>query len=123
MAVFTNLSREEIVYRQIFARLFREVSMSVINRDDPSWRSYKLASKGALTRNYSFRQDAYCRAKNIIYRNGIFEFNLKLERYTHKFSTPKAGDYNISNILASVTAVRFYKVNWERVIEAVGRMV
>ncbi|MEK7521412.1 MAG: UDP-N-acetylmuramoyl-L-alanyl-D-glutamate--2,6-diaminopimelate ligase [Patescibacteria group bacterium] len=121
--VLTNLTHEHLDYHKTFAnykkakaKLFRGVKLAVLNKDDDSFEFFKKASpKNAKIISYSTSGLADIKALNIKNRPSGLIFSATDNGVGYKIQTTLQGNYNASNILASIGVARNLGVDWKTI--------
>jgi UDP-N-acetylmuramoyl-L-alanyl-D-glutamate--2,6-diaminopimelate ligase len=127
-AVFTNLTHDHLDYHGDMtsyglakSRLFSGDSLktAIVNRDDPFSESIvDLTAGGVDVWAYSLLgQDAAVQAREVRYHDNGLEAHLSSPWGEGLLCSPLAGDFNLGNLLAAITAACVAGVPLARVIE------
>lgn len=139
IGVLTNITHEHLdfhktydAYRESKAKLFNNVKVAVLNRDDTSFEyirthaakggrmiSYFVRSKKQDS-SYSLHKPAELVAQNIQMSPNGMEFEIQEGNEITKIITSLLGDYNVSNILAAVATCRALGIAWPYIKQAVA---
>jgi len=131
MGVLTNVTHEHLDYHKTFeaylkakGKLFRGSKIYILNKDDKSFSYFNsLANQKSKVLSYSTDGKATCFASGISKSGEGTEFIINLEDKSIKVRTRFQGKYNISNILAAVSAARECGVSWESVKKVLNRPI
>lgn len=114
IAVLTNVAREHLDYHKTFesyraakARLFKDVPLSVINKDDKSYEYFhSKTKKGSKVVSYGLQEEAdYC-ATEVDDVSGGLKYTLNHLNKKWKVEMKNViGDYNVSNSLAAISCI------------------
>lgn len=129
-AIFTNLTHDHLDYHGDMtsyglakSRLFSGGSLktAILNMDDPFAGSIvELAGDGIDVLGYSLLgQNAAVQARDVSYHDNGLEATLSSPWGDGLLRSPLAGDFNLSNLLAAITAACVAGVPLARVIELV----
>ena len=131
--VLTNVTREHLDYHKTFKnylsakqKLFKNVSIAVLNRDDSYYNSFScVVPSGAKIVSYSLNNlDTDLRAENIKYNIGGSQFNVLIKNGSewkrHFLKSKLIGDYNVSNILAALGLALSLGLPFEKIKDAVA---
>ncbi|MBI2591012.1 MAG: UDP-N-acetylmuramoyl-L-alanyl-D-glutamate--2,6-diaminopimelate ligase, partial [Candidatus Blackburnbacteria bacterium] len=122
-AVLTNVTHEHLDYHRTFdrylatkAKLFKNVKLAVLNKDDASYGFFKRkTAKKAQIVSYSTLGLANIKATNISQKSTLLSFLASDNGVGHLIKTPLAGLYNVSNILASIGLTRALGIDWKTI--------
>ncbi|MCX7928105.1 MAG: UDP-N-acetylmuramoyl-L-alanyl-D-glutamate--2,6-diaminopimelate ligase [Patescibacteria group bacterium] len=126
-ACLTNITHEHLDYHKTFenyrdvkAKLFKNVKYAVLNKDDASFEYIKNKSNAKKFYTYSLSYDANADYYAYDIKSAINKtvFKLKAGNKTMLISTRLLGDYNVANILCAIATARIYKVKWNKIISA-----
>ncbi len=127
VGVLTNVSPEHLNYHQTMekykkakAKLFKNVEIAVLNKDDKNYEYFKKKTNPkAEIVSYSQKGPARFKIiKSSLSPNGT-KFILQSGRKKSNFTTKLIGKYNLSNILAAVAVARKLGVPWKKIKKAV----
>lgn len=121
-AVLTNLTHEHLdyhgtfdAYREAKGRMFAMLAdsarkshiakVSIINGDDAN-AAYFAAFPADRLLMYGLETSASVRGSDIVHRPGYTQFMVRGEGLDGLFHLPLAGDFNVKNALAAITAAR-----------------
>lgn len=135
IAVITNITHEHLDYHKTSqnylrskAKLFKNVEYSVLNKDDSSFPYLQDLAGGEIV-TYGIKQKAQIRAENIETSSEGTTFDITSHERKISVSTSLIGQFNVYNILASVSVAKILGLNEEsiarslKIFEAVpGRM-
>ncbi|HEY0855768.1 MAG TPA: UDP-N-acetylmuramoyl-L-alanyl-D-glutamate--2,6-diaminopimelate ligase [Albitalea sp.] len=132
-ALFTNFTQDHLdfhvtmeAYWQAKAQLFAwpGLGAAVLNLDDPQGAALARSLQGADLDiwTYSARQDARLYAHQITYVDGGLAFDLYEGEAQAPVRTGLIGDYNVSNLLAVVGALRTLGVSLADAADACGAL-
>ena len=129
-AVLTNITHEHLDYHKDFTS-YREAKMKlfenalsyvVINKDDPSYEYIlKRVTKSTDILFYSLSDKdvtIYAHNLNILETENNFEVIEGVNSYILTSNLP--GEYNVSNILAAITCVRAYGIDYDSIKKALS---
>ena len=130
IAIFTNLTRDHLDFHknmdEYFAaklELFKKLSpnkFAIINSDDSYSDKIKNHTKSRiLTYGFNKESDIYPINVNMSLTGSKFEINYKNKNF--KIDTSLVGNFNISNILASILACDIMGVKMDNIIEAINQ--
>ncbi len=129
VAVLTNIAQDHLdlhktmnEYTDTKLQLFKNLykygvhkgvkKVSVINIDHPY--AEKFTAKDIVTDNLytvGFAPHAQVRAENVVYTNNMMEFDVQIPSNRFHLKTALFGDFNISNILASIAVLMSQRVD------------
>jgi UDP-N-acetylmuramoyl-L-alanyl-D-glutamate--2,6-diaminopimelate ligase len=126
-AVFTNLTHDHLDYHGDMdsyglakSRLFRarELGAAILNLDDPYAETLQsLLDPAIKVIGYSVTgKPASVSARDIRYHHGGLEANVETPWGTGLLCSPLAGDFNLSNLLAALSAACVAGVPFEKVL-------
>ncbi|MDO8767944.1 MAG: UDP-N-acetylmuramoyl-L-alanyl-D-glutamate--2,6-diaminopimelate ligase [Burkholderiaceae bacterium] len=129
VAVFTNFTQDHLDYHgsmdaywQAKLKLFFWPSLqaAVINIDDPKGRELLtvLEHHAVELWSISITGPARLRAHDICYVENGLQFNVTEDGATHRIRTSMIGNYNVSNILGVIAAMRAIGVELSASVEA-----
>lgn len=129
VAVFTNFTQDHLDYHgsmdaywQAKSKLFFWPSLqaAVINIDDPKGRELLTALEHHAVElwSISIAGPARLRAHDICYVENGLQFNVTEDGATHRIRTSMIGNYNVSNILGVIAAMRAIGVELSASVEA-----
>lgn len=132
-AVFTNLSHDHLDYHATLdayfaakASLFTrdELQWAVLNRDDARFESLSQTIPSAVRQiSYSIHNaQADVSLRNVHYQHGIYQAELMLDGQAYPLSCALQGEFNLSNLLASVAALYAMKLDVQAVVQAVSQL-
>ncbi len=135
VAVFTNLTRDHLDYHQTMEKYFAAKRLlfdgtvypaprvAVLNAHDPRSRDVaEAASKaGAEVRTYGIEQGEWRAANHVLTPAGV-ELELATPAGHAHVKSHLAGEVNILNLLAALTAAHARGVPWEALVEAVPHL-
>jgi len=131
MGVLTNVTHEHLDYHKTFeaylkakGKLFRGSKICILNKDDKSFSYFNsLADQKSRVLSYSTDRKATYFASGIRKSEEGTEFVINSKDKSIKVRTCFQGKYNISNILAAVSAARECGVSWESVKKVLNRPI
>lgn len=126
IGVHTNLTPEHLdfhpsfeAYKQAKLKLFRQVKKAVINIDDAGMAQDILSEFKGPVITYSLNGKADISAYNIkAGKKGTF-FELHIKNHVFGIQAPVFGDFNISNLLASIGACLHLDISAVDVLKAI----
>ncbi|MBI3289918.1 UDP-N-acetylmuramoyl-L-alanyl-D-glutamate--2,6-diaminopimelate ligase [Candidatus Microgenomates bacterium] len=128
IGVLTNITHEHLdyhktweKYRDAKAKLFRNVKIAVLNRDDGSFDYIKNVAHGARVISYSATKSATIVGKSVAVDVGGVEFLINEGKKKAPIKTLLFGKYNISNILAASGVGRALGISWNSIADAVSK--
>jgi len=133
VAVFTNLTRDHLDYHQTMEEYFAAKCLlfdgtrypapriSVLNAGDVHSQELAKAARLADSRvvTYGLVPDAEWRAEQIRFTPGGAEFTLVIPHGTAKVKSGLAGEVNVLNLLAALSAAHARGVEFEQLVAAV----
>jgi len=127
IGVLTNVTHEHLDYHVSFdkykkakAKLFKKVSIAVLNKDDETFEYFrKQLKKGAKLISYSISKKATIKADSIKLTSKGMTFTIIQGKEKYFISTRLIGKYNVSNILASCAVAQQVGIPWEKIKKAV----
>ncbi len=131
-AIFTNLTHDHLDYHGDMesyaaakARLFATPGLrhAIVNRDDP-WADTMLAvlAPEVEVLGYALERDAEVRADNIAYHHGGLEATVRTPWGEGLVHSPMAGDFNLSNLLAAISAACVAGMPLQQALAAVPQL-
>ncbi len=108
-------------YKKAKAKLFKNVEMAVLNKDDESYQYFKeKTNPKAEVVSYSQKGPARFKIiKSNLSPTGT-KFVVQSGRKKSNFQTNLIGKYNLSNILAAVAVTRKLGVSWKKIKKGVA---
>jgi UDP-N-acetylmuramoyl-L-alanyl-D-glutamate--2,6-diaminopimelate ligase len=134
VAVFTNFTQDHLDYHgtmeaywEAKAELFRWPGLRavVINIDDEKGRvlAHSLDGSGLDVWTVSCREPARLVARDIGYEGGALGFAVQEGEQRHPLATQLIGDYNVSNLLGVIAAMRAFGVKLKPAVLACGKLL
>ncbi len=132
-AIFTNLTHEHLDYHGDMesyaaakARLFAAPGLryAIVNRDDP-YADTMLAVLAPEVQviDYALQAEALVTVSDIAYHHGGLEASLRSPWGEGLVHSPMAGDFNLSNLLAAISAACCTGMPLQQALESVPRLV
>jgi len=125
VAVFTNLTPDHLDYHGTFERyieakqkLFKKCAKAVYNADSPQWQAV-LAGCPVETISFGIQNSADVMAEQIQMSSSGSQFQITYQGETILCQSPLVGLYNVSNVLAAVTALIACGDSLERTVACV----
>ncbi len=129
IAVFTNLTEEHLdfhgdidTYFKTKLKLFKNLEsdkISIINNDDSYSRKIKKYTKSKVV-TYGFSEDSDIYPEDIVMSLDGSKFYINYSNEKFKVNTNLIGDFNISNILASILVCHNIGLNIKNIIKAIN---
>ncbi len=130
IAIFTNLTRDHLDFHknidEYFStklKLFKKLptnKLAIVNSDDPySDQIIEQTKSKILTYGFNKNSDIYPTNIKMSLSGSEFEINYQNKKF--KMSTSLVGDFNISNILASILACNIMGINMDNIIQAINQ--
>lgn len=111
VGIHTNLTPEHLdfhstfeKYKQAKMKLFKQVRTAIVNVDDRGMAKDILKIFEGPTITYSIKENADVCAKNIEIKRDGTHFDLHIYDYSVPIHVPIYGEFNVSNLLAAVSA-------------------
>ncbi|OGM18310.1 hypothetical protein A2686_03075 [Candidatus Woesebacteria bacterium RIFCSPHIGHO2_01_FULL_38_10] len=127
--VLTNITHEHLDYHKTFesyqkakSKLFESVNYAVLNADDNCFLSISQgmnANSKITSYGLAEGKGVDILARNIKFSEGGMSFDVCLWDKTFQIKTKLLGDYNVSNILASMAAALGYGISIESIQKAI----
>ena len=126
--VLTNITHDHLDYHKTWenyrnakAKLFRNVKVAVLNKDDASFEFIANVARNAKVISYSLKQHAMMVARNIKIDMSGTSSVIRDEIGEIEIVTPLLGDFNVSNILAATGVARDLGVSLEVIQKALSK--
>lgn len=117
VGIHTNLTSEHLDfhstfenYKQAKMKLFKQVRTAIVNVDDPGMAEDILNDFKGPTITYSLEKNADVCAKNIEIKRDGTHFDLHIYEYHAHIHVPVYGEFNISNLLAAISACLYLNI-------------
>jgi len=131
VAVFTNLTRDHLDFhgdmdryfaakRELFTALLRPEGVAVLNADDPRTEELAAASRGRVW-TYGLTRPADVGVEGLELGLDGSSFRARTPRGELSVRSPLLGRFNVSNLLAALTAGLALEVPPEALAESLGR--
>jgi UDP-N-acetylmuramoyl-L-alanyl-D-glutamate--2,6-diaminopimelate ligase len=127
VGVLTNISREHLdyhktfsSYREIKSRLLLNSKKVVLNFDDPSYRYLVGKCRSKMRISYSLENDSDIRAQVIKISDEFMDYSVFYEDSSFRGRIKLVGNYNLSNILAAISAVKLIGINVSDAIQTLS---